>query len=119
MTILIKTPIHMNKKIENLQKLLATSYSLYLKTQNYHWNVDGKDFYSLHKLFEEQYKDLFNAVDTIAERIRALGAKAYGSFTKFSKISVVKDGDENSSAKDMITDLLADQKKVIEILNDL
>ena len=109
----------MTKKIETLQKLLASSYSLYLKTQNYHWNVEGKDFFSLHQLFEQQYKDLFDAVDLVAERIRALGSKAYGSFGKFSKISEVKDGDENLSAKEMIQDLLADNKKVVKILNDL
>lgn len=108
----------MTKKIEILQKLLASSYSLYLKTQNYHWNVEGKDFFSLHQLFEQQYQDLFAAVDLIAERIRALGVKAYGSYGKFSQISVVKDGDENLSAKEMIQDLLEDQKKVIQVLNE-
>jgi starvation-inducible DNA-binding protein len=108
----------MDKKIENLQKLLASSYSLYLKTQNYHWNVEGKDFFSLHQLFEQQYQDLFAAVDLIAERIRALGSKAYGSYGKFSKISVVKDGDENLSSKEMIEDLLDDNKKIVKVLNE-
>jgi starvation-inducible DNA-binding protein len=108
----------MNAKIENLQKLLATSYSLYLKTQNYHWNVEGKDFYSLHKLFEEQYQDLAASVDLIAERIRALGAKAHGSYSKFAKISSVGEGDENLSAHEMIKELVEDQKKILKVLND-
>ena len=67
----------MTKKVtDSLKIVLADSYILYLKTQNYHWNVTGPNFHSLHSMFEEQYNDLFSAVDLIAERIRALGVKA-------------------------------------------
>lgn len=109
----------MTKKIENLQVLLASTYTLYLKTQNYHWNVTGINFYSLHKLFEEQYNDLFMAVDAIAEKIRAHGEKAYGTFTKYLKISVIKEAKDEISDKEMVKDLLNDQKIMIDLLNKL
>ena len=73
-----------------LNKLLADSYILYLKTQNYHWNVTGQMFQSLHLLFENQYQEQAIAVDGIAERIRALGEYAPGSFAAFSKVSSIK-----------------------------
>jgi starvation-inducible DNA-binding protein len=67
-----------------LKQLLAESYQLFVKTHGYHWNVVGPQFVELHKLFEEQYNDLFEAVDEIAERVRALGAKAPPSFSAFT-----------------------------------
>src|SRR5690606_2191184 len=76
---------------KSLSRLLADSYLLYLKTQNYHWNVTGKLFQPLHVLFEEQYKDLAEAIDTIAERIRALGEFAPGSFSAFVKLTSIKE----------------------------
>ena len=77
--------------ISQLEKLLASSYTLYLKTHNYHWNVTGPMFTTLHGLFEEQYTDLALAVDEIAERIRTLGARAPGSYSEFAKLSAVKE----------------------------
>ena len=68
-----------------LSRLLADSYTLYLKTHNYHWNVEGPMFSTLHQMFEEQYTELATAVDEIAERIRALGIKAPGSYSSFSE----------------------------------
>ena len=98
--------------VEELSVLLASTYTLYLKTQNYHWNVTGPMFTTLHTLFETQYTELALANDEIAERIRALGAFAPGSLAEFSKQSVVKEARGRSSAKEMIQALVADQKAV-------
>lgn len=105
--------------VEGLKVLLADSYLLYLKTQNYHWNVTGPHFRSLHLLFEEQYTDLAEAVDTIAESIRALGEKAPGSFDAYQKISHIKPGNENASANEMLKDLAGDQVAITKTLNHL
>jgi starvation-inducible DNA-binding protein len=104
-----------------LSKLLADSYMLYLKTQNYHWNVTGKMFQSLHILFEEQYKDLAEAVDVIAERIRALGEFAPGSFSSFAKITSIKEETSIPTAEEMIHSLVQGHEAVVasarEIIN--
>ncbi len=97
---------------DQLSKLLATSYTLYLKTHNYHWNVTGPMFTTLHTLFETQYTELAAAVDEIAERIRAVGAYAPGSYTEFAKLSTVKEANGHPAAKDMIRKLVADQEAV-------
>ena len=83
---------------EGLSRLLADSYILYLKTHNYHWNVTGPMFHTLHLMFEEQYTELATAVDTIAERIRALGMYAPGSYSQFNELSVVKEETEVSKS---------------------
>ena len=107
----------MSKKvIENLKTLLADNYTLYLKTQNFHWNVTGPNFQSLHQLFMDQYTDLFNANDAIAERIRSLGSKAPGSFSAFLKLSSIKEAGENLSAKEMLSQLVKDQGTIIKTL---
>ena len=98
--------------VEALSVLLASTYMLYLKTQNYHWNVTGPMFTTLHTLFETEYTELALANDEIAERIRALGAFAPGSLAEFSKLSVVKEAKGRASAKEMIQTLVADQKAV-------
>lgn len=103
--------------VNDLKQVLADSYCLYIKTQNFHWNVTGANFQSLHALFEEQYNDLFNANDEIAERIRVLGEKAPGSFRAYAEITIIEDGDENSSAEDMVKTLAADQLKIVKSLN--
>ena len=80
------------KKIgEDLGRLLADTYTLYLKTHNYHWNVTGPMFQTLHLMFETHYNELALAVDLIAERIRALGLPAPGTYTEFGKLSAVKE----------------------------
>lgn len=95
-----------NKPVtDNLKKVLADTYSLMTKTQNYHWNVEGANFTSLHTLFEGQYNELFAAVDTIAERIRALGEKAPGSPSEFKKLSNMSEGNSDFDANRMIKDL--------------
>jgi starvation-inducible DNA-binding protein len=96
-----------------LNKLLADSYLLYLKTQNYHWNVTGKMFPQLHLLFEEQYTDLAEAVDEIAERIRALGEFAPGSFASFSKVTSIKEENGIPSAEEMIHNLVVGNEAVV------
>lgn len=85
--------------VANLKTTLADEYLLLLKTQNYHWNVEGPLFYSLHKLFEEQYKQLADYVDRAAEVVRALRAKAPGSFKEFRELSSIQEasGDKASS----------------------
>src|SRR5229473_3205526 len=75
----------------SLSKLLADTYTLYLKTQGFHWNVTGPRFHDLHKLFEEQYNELADANDEIAERIRALGAKAPASYSEFKKLATLSE----------------------------
>lgn len=100
----------MSHVTNELKKVLADSFALYLKTQNYHWNVQGPHFKSLHLLFEEQYTDLAAAIDEIAERIRALGEKAPGTWKAYEAVLSIKDGDENALAEDMVKELSEDQK---------
>jgi starvation-inducible DNA-binding protein len=99
--------------VEALSALLANSYTLYLKTQNYHWNVTGPMFMTLHSLFETQYTELAAAVDELAERIRALEAFPPGSFSAFARLSTVKEETGRREAKEMLRTLVADQRAVI------
>ena len=97
-----------------LSKLLADSYTLYLKTHNFHWNVTGPMFSTLHTLFEQQYTELATAVDEIAERIRALGIVAPGSYKQFGELSSIKEETGNPSAEDMIRQLVEGQESVVK-----
>jgi len=97
-----------------LSALLATTYTLYLKTHNYHWNVTGPMFTTLHTLFEIQYTELATGVDEIAERIRTVGALAPGSFAAFAKLTSVKEETGHPEAKEMIRILVADQEAVAD-----
>ncbi len=96
-----------------LAKLLADSYTLYLKTHNFHWNVVGPQFNTLHQMFEQQYTELSTAVDEIAERIRALGVKAPGSYREFAELTSVSEAEGDVSAEEMIRQLAADQETVV------
>ncbi|MCH9696432.1 MAG: DNA starvation/stationary phase protection protein [Gammaproteobacteria bacterium] len=96
-----------------LAHLLADSYSLYLKTHNYHWNVEGPMFNTLHLMFEGQYIELATAVDEIAERIRALGVKAPGSYSEFAELTSVQEAEGNESADDMIRQLVIGQEAIV------
>lgn len=98
---------------DGLSRLLADTYTLYLKTHNYHWNVTGPQFNSLHLMFENQYTELATAVDDIAERIRALGAWAPGSYSDFARLSTVKEASGTPTAEEMVADLAADQATVV------
>ena len=100
-------------------RLLADTYTLYLKTQNFHWNVTGPMFTSLHKLFETQYTELALAVDEIAERIRTLGHAAPGSYTEFANLTAVKEAKGVPSAKGMIRELTEDLDTVIATAREL
>jgi starvation-inducible DNA-binding protein len=102
------------KKIaDGLSKLLADSYTLYLKTHNFHWNVTGPMFQTLHLMFEAQYTELSTAVDLIAERIRALGYPAPGTYKEFAKLTSIKDPVGIPSAKEMIKQLVEGQETVV------
>jgi len=99
-------------RVEALSRLLADSYTLYLKTHNFHWNVTGPMFTTLHTLFETQYTELALAVDEIAERIRAVGAPAPGSYSAFAALTQIKEAGESVSAVQMVEQLAADQDAV-------
>jgi starvation-inducible DNA-binding protein len=101
-----------SKVVEELSRLLADSYTLYLKTHNFHWNVTGPMFTTLHTLFETQYNELALAVDEIAERIRTLGAPAPGSYVEFAQLSSVKEAKGVPAATQMVRQLTADQATV-------
>lgn len=100
--------------IQSLTVLLADSYVLMLKTQNYHWNVTGPHFSAFHAMFETQYNALFTAVDDVAERLRALGEKAPGSFSAFSGLAKVKEETGSPDAMAMIKNLAADHEKLAQ-----
>jgi starvation-inducible DNA-binding protein len=97
---------------DGLSVLLADTYTLYLKTHNFHWNVTGPMFSTLHTLFETQYNELALAVDVIAERIRALGVYAPGSYKQFAELSTIKEETGTPSATEMIKQLVAGQEAV-------
>ncbi len=97
---------------DGLSQLLADSYTLYLKTHNYHWNVEGPLFNTLHLMFEQHYTELATAVDEIAERIRALGVKAPGSYSAYAALTNVAEGTGEESAEDMIRELVKGQETV-------
>ena len=99
---------------DGLSRLLADSYTLYLKTHNYHWNVTGPMFQTLHLMFEEQYTELALAVDQIAERIRALGAPAPGSYRAFAELSSIDEDDDDPDATEMIRRLVKGQEAVVK-----
>lgn len=101
------------KIAEGLSRLLADSYTLYLKTHNFHWNVTGPMFQTLHLMFEAQYTELATAVDLIAERIRALGYPAPGSYADYSKLSTIKEASGVPAAKEMIRQLVEGQEAVV------
>ena len=96
-----------------LAKLLADTYTLYLQTHNFHWNVTGPMFNTLHLMFEQQYNELALAVDLIAERIRALGFPAPGTYRDYSKLASIKEIDGVPSAEDMIRILVTGQETVV------
>ena len=98
---------------EGLSKMLADTYTLYLKTHNFHWNVTGPMFQTLHLLFETQYNELALAVDLIAERIRALGFPAPGTYSEFAKLGSIKETQGVPKAEEMIRLLVEGQEAVV------
>lgn len=100
-----------------LRTLLADTYILYVKSQNFHWNVVDAKFHSLHEFFEEQYKDLAENVDVIAERIRALGQKSPGSMREFLNLTRLEESPTTLSSDEMLKILLKDHESIIEWLH--
>ncbi len=100
------------KVAQALSRLLADTYGLYLKTHNFHWNVEGPMFNSLHQMFMVQYTELWNALDEIAERIRALGFPAPGSYKAFARLSSIEDTDGVPEAMAMVRDLVKGHEAV-------
>jgi starvation-inducible DNA-binding protein len=113
MTIDIGIDANNREEIANgLSRVLADTYTLYLKTHNFHWNVTGPMFQALHLMFETQYNELALAVDSVAERIRALGFPAPGTYRQFLQLSSIKDEDGTPKAQDMIRLLVAGHETV-------
>jgi starvation-inducible DNA-binding protein len=104
---------------KGLSRLLADTYTLYLKTHNFHWNVTGPQFQTLHLMFETQYNELALAVDLIAERIRALGFPAPGTYAQFAELSSIKEDKGVPTAEQMIELLIDGQQSVIRTARSL
>lgn len=133
----MSTAILENQKIENMEvnigiseeqrkviadglaRVLADSYMLYLKTHNYHWNVTGQHFHSLHEQFEEQYTELAEAVDEIAERIRSLGFRAPGSFREFTELTSIDEDTDQPKAMEMVKRLALANEAVIRTAREV
>jgi len=99
--------------VEGLNRLLADTYTLYLKTHNFHWNVTGPMFQTLHLLFMDLYNEQWMAVDLIAERVRALGFPAPGTYGEFAKLTSIKDSEGVPKAREMIRQLVEGQEAVV------
>ena len=113
------TPEAKKSVAQAASRLLADSYTIYLKTHNFHWNVTGPMFTTLHTLFETQYTELALAVDEIAERIRALGEYAPGSYSQFRELARVKEASGHSTAVEMIRVLSDDLETVAATAREL
>jgi starvation-inducible DNA-binding protein len=116
MTVTIDTGLSKSERTDvaqELTKVLADSFAVYLKTHGYHWNVRGPEFFSFHNLLEQQYRDIWAALDEIAERIRALGVLAPQSFSGFGNLTSIKDGDPEKDAIPMLKELLKDHETLI------
>lgn len=106
-----------NKPVTDaLKQALADTYTLLLKTQNYHWNVEGPGFRALHLLFEEQYNELFPIADLLAERIRALGEKAPASYSEFVGLTKIKEGNASLDEFGMVRDLYQSNQQMSQYL---
>ncbi len=104
---------------DGLSRLLADSYTLYLKTHNYHWNVTGPRFRDLHLLFEEQYTELATAVDLIAERVRTLGFPAPGTYRAFAKLTQIEEDEAIPSAEEMLQNLITAQETLVRTAREV
>ena len=100
---------------EALRNFLADTYALYLKTQNFHWNVVGPEFFSLHLLFQKHYEEMSEDVDEIAERVKSLGFYVDGSFSAFQKRTSLQESNQMITAQKMVQELMEDHEKIIRI----
>jgi starvation-inducible DNA-binding protein len=107
------------KVADGLSRMLADTYTLYLKTHNFHWNVTGPMFQTLHLMFMTQYNESWLAVDLIAERIRSLGYPAPGTYKEFAALTSIKDSDGAPKAKDMIRQLVEGQEAVVRTAREV
>jgi len=107
------------KIAQGLSRLLADTYVLYLKTHNFHWNVEGPMFQTLHTMFMEQYTEAWNAIDLIAERIRALGQYAPGTYGAYLKLSRIRETDGVPKAEKMLRLLLEGQEAVVRTAREV
>jgi len=105
--------------VKGLSHLLADSYILYLKTHNFHWNVEGPMFNTLHLMFMDQYTELWNALDLVAERIRSLGSYAPGSYKTYAELSSISEAHGRVAAMDMIKQLLEGHEAVAKTARKL
>lgn len=110
---------HREEIAQGLSRLLADTYTLYLKTHNFHWNVTGPMFQTLHLMFETQYNELALAVDLVAERIRSLGFPAPGTYKQYAALSSIKEEEGVPAAKDMIRLLVEGQEAVVRTARSL
>jgi starvation-inducible DNA-binding protein len=110
---------HREEIAQGLSHLLADTYTLYLKTHNFHWNVTGPMFQTLHLMFETQYNELALAVDLVAERIRSLGFPAPGTYKQYAALSSIKEEEGVPAAKDMIRLLVEGQEAVVRTARSL
>ena len=110
---------HREEIAQGLSRLLADTYTLYLKTHNFHWNVTGPMFQTLHLMFETQYNELALAVDLIAERIRSLGFPAPGTYKQYAALSSIKEVEGVPKAQEMIQLLVAGQEAVVRTARSL
>jgi starvation-inducible DNA-binding protein len=104
---------------DGLARVLADTYTLYLKTHNYHWNVTGPQFNTLHAMFMTQYTELSIAVDDVAERIRALGHPAPGSYAAFARLTSISESDGVPQAEDMLRELVRGNEIVTRTIREV
>lgn len=103
--------------VDNIKVLLASSFSLYLKSANFHWNVEGPNFPQYHEFLGEFYADIYGTIDTLAEYIRALDSYAPGSFTRFQELTLIEDCTEQLMPMEQFTELLVDNNTLLTYLN--
>lgn len=116
MSVTIKTGLSKAERsgvAAELSKVLADSHAVYQKTHGYHWNVRGPEFFTIHNLLEQQYRDIWEALDDIAERIRALGELAPQGGSAFANLTSIKDGDPEQDAASMLNELMRDHETLI------
>ena len=104
--------------VDNMKVLLASSYSLYLKAANFHWNTEGPNFPQNHEFLGDFYTDIYSTIDRIAEYVRALDSYAPGSFTRFQELTIIEDCMEQLAPTEQFTELLADSNTLLMYLND-
>lgn len=107
----------METLVELMKKILADSFTMYLKTHNFHWNVEGPDFVQYHDFLGNLYQEIFDSIDKTAEEIRALGAYAPGSMKRFLELTDIEEETLMLSAREMFEKLIEDNNKIINTLN--